>query len=114
MAYRKFSNDYVADEEKARASKFGLWANKFTPPWDWRKMMREKWCWTSDQKNEDLSFLASDHKSVAHPQRRADRRGEAGLSAVPAVNSRAHFAAYQVSTRVDSVKNNDEACIEPA
>ena len=42
LAYRRFSQDYVADEEKARASKFGMWAYRFTPPWDWRKMMREK------------------------------------------------------------------------
>jgi endonuclease YncB( thermonuclease family) len=37
LAYRRFSNDYVALEESAKASKRGLWNLEFIPPWDWRQ-----------------------------------------------------------------------------
>ena len=40
MAYRKYSNDYADVEDAARAREVGLWVFAFTPPWDWRKMMR--------------------------------------------------------------------------
>jgi len=36
LAYRQYSNDYVADEDVARAAGRGVWAGTFTPPWDWR------------------------------------------------------------------------------
>lgn len=41
MAFRRYSLDYVPDEEQARQLKRGLWAARFTPPSDWRKMMRD-------------------------------------------------------------------------
>lgn len=41
MAYRRYSLDYVTNEEQPRASKRGLWMSRFTPPWDWRKKKRE-------------------------------------------------------------------------
>lgn len=37
MAYRRYSKDYVGDEEAARAAAEGIWAGTFTPPWDWRR-----------------------------------------------------------------------------
>ena len=37
IAYRKYSTAYVSQEAAARGAKRGLWAGKFTPPWDWRK-----------------------------------------------------------------------------
>jgi endonuclease YncB( thermonuclease family) len=36
LAYRRFSNDYVDQEDQARTARRGLWAGTFTPPWDWR------------------------------------------------------------------------------
>lgn len=36
MAYRRFSVDYVPQEEMARSQGLGLWAGRFEPPWDWR------------------------------------------------------------------------------
>jgi endonuclease YncB( thermonuclease family) len=36
IAYRKYSTDYVREEEAARAAKLGLWAGKFQAPWDFR------------------------------------------------------------------------------
>ena len=41
MAYRRYSTDYVHDENWGRELGFGLWKSKFTAPWEWRKMMRD-------------------------------------------------------------------------
>ena len=37
LAYRKYSTHYVAEEEKAKALKRGVWSGTFTPPWEWRR-----------------------------------------------------------------------------
>ena len=37
LAYRRYANDYIADEEAARAARLGLWAGQFDAPWDWRR-----------------------------------------------------------------------------
>lgn len=36
-AYRRYSTAYVAQEDAAKQAKRGIWAGRFTPPWDWRK-----------------------------------------------------------------------------
>ena len=36
VAYRKYSLDYVADEEKAHRAGLHLWSSTFEMPWDWR------------------------------------------------------------------------------
>jgi len=40
VAYREYSNKYVANEERARAAKRGLWAGQFVMPWDYRRGRR--------------------------------------------------------------------------
>ena len=40
LAYRRYSNDYVDEENDARNAKRGLWAGEFTPPWDYRRESR--------------------------------------------------------------------------
>jgi endonuclease YncB( thermonuclease family) len=42
LAYRRYSNAYVDEENAARAAKRGLWASEFTPPWDYRRDSREE------------------------------------------------------------------------
>jgi len=42
LAYRRYSNDYVDEENDARNAKRGLWAGEFTAPWDWRREAREE------------------------------------------------------------------------
>ena len=37
LAYRKYSERYVAEEEAARAEGLGMHAGAFIPPWDWRR-----------------------------------------------------------------------------
>ncbi len=41
VAYRKYSMDYVANEDDARTRKTGMWRGQFIAPWDWRKGVRE-------------------------------------------------------------------------
>ena len=37
LAYRLYGLTYVQHEAEARAAKRGLWATRFTPPWQWRR-----------------------------------------------------------------------------
>jgi endonuclease YncB( thermonuclease family) len=37
IAYRKYSMDYVADEERAKSQRLGIWAGTFMNPEEWRK-----------------------------------------------------------------------------
>jgi endonuclease YncB( thermonuclease family) len=36
VAYRKFTRDYVDEEDDARSAKRGVWSGRFEMPWDWR------------------------------------------------------------------------------
>jgi endonuclease YncB( thermonuclease family) len=36
LAYRRYSDDYVDEETRARAGRRGVWSSTFTAPWDWR------------------------------------------------------------------------------
>lgn len=40
VAYRRYSHDYVAQEESAKRSKHGIWAGSFIPPEEWRRGSR--------------------------------------------------------------------------
>lgn len=42
VAFRRYSDKYVANEERARAAKRGLWAGTFEMPWDYRKRRRKQ------------------------------------------------------------------------
>lgn len=37
LAYRRYSEDYVPQEDAARGAGQGMWAGDFVPPWDWRQ-----------------------------------------------------------------------------
>lgn len=37
LAYRRYSDDYIRDEEYAKKNKFGLWSGQFIHPEKWRK-----------------------------------------------------------------------------
>lgn len=41
IAYRKYSLDYVLDEERARTLKIGIWAGTFLAPEEWRKIKQK-------------------------------------------------------------------------
>jgi len=36
LAFRRYSGEFIADEDHARERKAGLWAGAFIAPWDWR------------------------------------------------------------------------------
>lgn len=40
VAYRRYSDAYVGDEDTARKGKLGIWAGQFTMPWVWRQEAR--------------------------------------------------------------------------
>ncbi len=40
LAYRRYSQDYVSEEQSARARRLGVWQGRFVTPWDWRKGVR--------------------------------------------------------------------------
>ena len=40
LAYRKYSNAYVAEEAEAKSKRRGLWRGRFVSPWDWRRGQR--------------------------------------------------------------------------
>jgi endonuclease YncB( thermonuclease family) len=40
VAYRRYSQDFVADEAAARAAKRGIWRGTFMLPWEWRAQRR--------------------------------------------------------------------------
>ena len=37
LAYRRYSRDYLVDENLARQRKRGMWAGRFQAPWDYRR-----------------------------------------------------------------------------
>ncbi|QOZ51524.1 thermonuclease family protein [Bradyrhizobium sp. CCBAU 53338] len=37
LAFRRYSLNYVTDEDVARAAQRGLWKGSFVAPWDWRR-----------------------------------------------------------------------------
>jgi endonuclease YncB( thermonuclease family) len=41
IAYRRYSKDYVADEEAAHAARVGIWAGTFIAPEKWRREKRD-------------------------------------------------------------------------
>jgi len=40
MAYRRYSPDYIMQEDNASRSKVGIWQGEFIAPWDWRRGKR--------------------------------------------------------------------------
>lgn len=40
VAYRRYSQDYVGQENNAKAVSVGLWSGDFVMPWDWRRGKR--------------------------------------------------------------------------
>ena len=42
VAYRRYSVDYVADEEAARQGHINIWSGDFDMPWDWRAQRRNR------------------------------------------------------------------------
>ena len=40
LAFRRYSLDYVADEDAARMAGRGVWQGRFVMPWEWRRGVR--------------------------------------------------------------------------
>ena len=37
LAYRDFSDLYIAEEIQAKTARRGVWRGTFSPPWEWRR-----------------------------------------------------------------------------
>jgi len=67
VAYRRYSPDYVAEEDKARKAGRGIWSGDFVEPEQWRRgrrgnskpdqMLRDKDCGDFNTRQEALSFF---------------------------------------------------------
>ncbi len=42
IAYRRYSSDYIRQEDIASRSKVGIWQGEFVAPWEWRRGKRLK------------------------------------------------------------------------
>ena len=42
LAYRRYSKDYVKQEQEARKAGLGVWRGAFVKPWEWRRLQRSK------------------------------------------------------------------------
>jgi endonuclease YncB( thermonuclease family) len=42
VAFRRYSLDYVADEDAARRSRINIWSGEFEMPWEWRARHRNR------------------------------------------------------------------------
>jgi endonuclease YncB( thermonuclease family) len=42
LAYRRYSTDYVTQEQVAREAGSGMWRGTFTKPWEWRQAQRQR------------------------------------------------------------------------
>lgn len=40
LAYRRYSKDYVGEEDAARTARRGMWRGNFVEPWKWRRGTR--------------------------------------------------------------------------
>ena len=40
VAYRHYSQDYIAEKDQARRAGRNIWAATFVMPWDWRRGQR--------------------------------------------------------------------------
>lgn len=43
LAFRRYSVEYVPQEDRARAAGAGMWAGPHVAPWDWRKAKKGGW-----------------------------------------------------------------------
>jgi endonuclease YncB( thermonuclease family) len=41
VAFRKYSLDYVSEEDEARVEGRGIWSGPFDMPWDWRERQKQ-------------------------------------------------------------------------
>lgn len=40
LAFRRYSREFVADEDTARLARRGIWVGRFDAPWEWRRNRR--------------------------------------------------------------------------
>lgn len=69
LAFRRYSEAYVADEAAARAARRGLWAGEFDAPWEWRaagKMANRRQASARGRKDCRIKGNVSDSGRIYH------------------------------------------------
>jgi len=42
LAFRQYSKDYIPEEREAQNNSRGIWKSEFIPPWEWRRLSKQK------------------------------------------------------------------------
>lgn len=72
-AFRRYSDNYVADETRARASKLGLWSSSFTPPETFRRLQDQESAARAEPRPRTVAPQASSSCAIKGNR---SRRGE--------------------------------------
>jgi endonuclease YncB( thermonuclease family) len=68
IAYRHYSEDYVAQEQAAMEARRGIWAGAFVRPWEWRRGERDAWISAGSVSPQAVESDVSRSKQMALPQ----------------------------------------------
>jgi endonuclease YncB( thermonuclease family) len=102
VAYRRYSQDYVADEDAARRAKRGIWRSTFTLPWEWRAQRRAGGAVASTGRSP--SAIAENHRAGCDIKGNINSRGE-HIYHVPG-------SRYYDSTLIDTARGERWFCSE--
>jgi endonuclease YncB( thermonuclease family) len=75
VAYRRYSQDFVADETAARASRRGIWRSVFIVPWEWRAQRRPGGGAAAGHVRS-LSTTSENHRSGCNIKGNVNSKGE--------------------------------------
>jgi hypothetical protein len=104
VAYRRYSQDFVADEAVARAAKRGIWCSAFLVPWEWRAQRRAGGGASVARTAGSPSALSEPHRSGCDIKGNINSKGDR-IYHVPG-------GRYYASTVVDSAHGERWFCSE--
>ena len=102
VAYRRYSNDFVPDEEAARAAKRGIWRSSFVLPWEWRAQRRAGGAVASQARSP--SATPENHRAGCDIKGNINSRGDR-IYHVPG-------SRYYASTLIDTARGERWFCSE--
>jgi hypothetical protein len=76
VAYRRYSQDFVAGEAAARAAKRGIWRSTFIVPWEWRAQRRASGGAPVPRPEEAPSSESENHRSGCDIKGNINQKGE--------------------------------------
>jgi endonuclease YncB( thermonuclease family) len=76
LAYRRYTDEYVADERAARAARRGIWRSTFVPPWEWRARRRARGGTVVPPQTPSPSTSSDDHPQGCDVKGNINRKGQ--------------------------------------